>query len=722
MKIMKNIIYAIVTVAAAFSLYGCVENLQEGFTEEDMRINIGAKVNTSVLVTKSGTNLDYNTDTTVNITLIRWDQNSGGNATYGREELGAVMETFTDAMNWERPISFVTPQFYLNRTDSVGFAGWYPASTDSRWTKENERVVLPANPSEGHDTPYMVYDIDGSTDVMISTFTKGNFASGVPAMQFRHALCMYKFYVYAVDKATSDEWGDLTDMKILNLPDRLFVNLPEQIKDDGSVKFTFSPEDESSEYALHPKGDNTAPISIPYGQPSNAAYIGTVLGGAPAIGALGITARTENYEGGNSVSIARNFTPGYTYNIYIRFSSKGVINAEISVSDWIYDENDYIVDENFNLLSNLSRYGTANSYIVSEPNTTYYFDATVMGTGIATAGLEAPTALDPKDVFVIWETGTEAGNVISSVELTDDGKVVFTTSETVNGNAVIAVTDGVPVIDPYPRDRGTVLWSWHIWATPGVNDVICTNNDGEQFTIMDRNLGDWEQPESSYSTYDGLKYQWGRKDPYVGFNGSGYLLDGSVVFTEPDYEPIVGYATSTESDAATLLEAIQFPEMFFTGTYNNMFDWYGLGAGTDEENLQHRNNYLWGNPDDTAPVKTIYDPCPKGYMVAPAKVFSGFTVDGQNAWIDSSILYEGSFEDGFTFTNASSFFPAAGQLANNSGVLRLVPGPSGREGYYWTSSVGEDGDSRMVDFNKSMLLYNTNKRASGCSVRCVRVL
>ena len=364
----------------------------------------------------------------------------------------------------------------------------------------------------------------------------------------------------------------------------------------------------------------------------------------------------------------------------------------------------------------------ANSYIVSEPNTTYYFDATVMGTGIATAGLEAPTALDPKDVFVIWETGTEAGNVISSVELTDDGKVVFTTSETVNGNAVIAVTDGVPVIDPYPRDRGTVLWSWHIWATPGVNDVICTNNDGEQFTIMDRNLGDWEQPESSYSTYDGLKYQWGRKDPYVGFNGSGYLLDGSVVFTEPDYEPIVGYATSTESDAATLLEAIQFPEMFFTGTYNNMFDWYGLGAGTDEENLQHRNNYLWGNPDDTAPVKTIYDPCPKGYMVAPAKVFSGFTVDGQNAWIDSSILYEGSFEDGFTFTNASSFFPAAGQLANNSGVLRLVPGPSGREGYYWTSSVGEDGDSRMVDFNKSMLLYNTNKRASGCSVRCVRVL
>lgn len=364
----------------------------------------------------------------------------------------------------------------------------------------------------------------------------------------------------------------------------------------------------------------------------------------------------------------------------------------------------------------------ANSYIVSEPNTTYYFDATVMGNGIATAGLDAPVTINPKDVFVIWETGTEAGNVISSVELTDDGKVVFTTSGTVNGNAVIAVTDGVPVIDPYPRDRGTVLWSWHIWATSEVGDVTCSNNEGKQFTIMDRNLGDWEQPEGSYSTYDGLKYQWGRKDPYVGFNGSGYLLDGAVTFTETDYEPMVGYATSTVSDAATLQEAIQFPEMFFTGTYNNMFDWYGLGAGTDEENLKHRNNYLWGNPNDTAPVKTIYDPCPKGYMVAPAEVFTGFTVDGQNAFSSSSMLTDGYFEDGFAFTNASSFFPAAGQLANNSGVLRLVPGPSGREGYYWTSSVGENGDSRMVDFNKSMLLYNTNKRASGCSVRCVRVL
>lgn len=362
----------------------------------------------------------------------------------------------------------------------------------------------------------------------------------------------------------------------------------------------------------------------------------------------------------------------------------------------------------------------ANSYIVSEPNTTYMFDATVMGNGISTPGLDAPAAIEPKDVFILWETGEEAGNVLSSVELTADGKVLFTTSGTINGNAVIAVTDGTPVNDPYPRSRGTILWSWHIWATTDVKDVACTNYDGEQFTIMDRNLGSWNQPEGSLGSYDGLKYQWGRKDPYVGFSSLGTIIDGSVVYTETDYEPVVGYAESTESDAATLLESIQFPEMFFTGTYNNMFDWYGLGGSTDEEILQHRNDYLWGNPDESAPVKTIYDPCPKGYMVAPIKVFTGFTASGQIALDPSSILADGTFEDGWFFTNAGSFFPASGQLANNSGVLRLVPGPSGREGYYWSSSVDE-GNSKMVDFNKSYVMFNSNKRASGCSVRCVRI-
>ncbi len=679
MKLIKKNIYAIVTAAAAFSLYGCVENLQEDFTGEDMRINIGAKVNTSVLVTKSGTNLDYNTDTTVNITLIRWDQNSGGNATYGREELGAVMETFTDAMNWERPISFVPPQFYLNRTDSVGFAGWYPASTDSRWTKENGRVVLPANPSEGHNTPYMVYDIDGSTDVMISTFTKGNFASGVPAMQFRHALCMYKFYVYAVDETTSEEWGDLTDMKILNLPDRLFVNLPEQIKDDSSVKFTFSPEDESSEYALHPKGDNTAPISIPYGQPSNAAYIGTVLGGAPAIGALGITARTENYEGGNSVSIARNFTPGYTYNIYIRFSSKGVINAEISVSDWIYDENDYIVDENFNLLSNLSRYGTANSYIVSSGNRGYSFDGTVKGNGVNT--------LTRRDGSIIYLPDTDVNLNVDSVaivrndamaklnlktgrmEIIDNpierqqtqiielvydklsnGKVVFKVKGNekdpndsrlmYEGNAKIAAFDAA----------GNIIWSWHIWVT----DKPMNQGYSNGYVALDRNLGaimsNSEGFRNGYSQWSGLYYQWGRKDPIFRATVDEQFSQGA-------------WKREVVDHPVPVAEAHRNPVTYYYDTNPDGNNWT-----TDTEN----NDHFWGYISIRDDVKkTIYDPCPPGYRVPDNPIWQNPSPDMTSEAVYSNGA-NGTFA-GYNFiigNNISIYYPAAeciaeGQMQQN---------------------------------------------------------
>ena len=361
----------------------------------------------------------------------------------------------------------------------------------------------------------------------------------------------------------------------------------------------------------------------------------------------------------------------------------------------------------------------ANCYIVSEPNTTYYFDATVMGTGIGTPGLAAPTKLNPGAVLVLWETGTESGAVVRDVTLNPGGRVSFTTTDAVNGNAVIAVTDGVPVNGDYPRGKGTVLWSWHIWAVQGVSDKPCVNHDGEQFMLMDRNLGDWEQPAGSKNTYDGLKYQWGRKDPYVGFDGSGSPIAGSIVCPEPDYVSYVGYATDTSSDEATLREAIAFPELFFSGTYETLFDWYGLGGSSDEEQLSHRNDYLWGNPGGSVPVKTIYDPCPEGYMVAPIEAFSGFTDTGETAFSASSILADGSFADGWTFTNAQSFFPAAGQLTHNSGVLRLVPGPSGREGYYW-SSTAEEGNARMTDFNKSSVMFNLNKRASGCSVRCMR--
>lgn len=100
--------------------------------------------------------------------------------------------------------------------------------------------------------------------------------------------------------------------------------------------------------------------------------------------------------------------------------------------------------------------------------------------------------------------------------------------------------------------------------------------------------------------------------------------------------------------------------------------------------------------------------------------FTGFTKTGAAAFMPDDFNVEGSFDNGWYFTAANSFFPASGSMAFNNGVLRMVPGPSGREGYYWTATP--DGENaKMIDFTSSALFMNSNKRASGCSVRCVRV-
>ena len=84
----------------------------------------------------------------------------------------------------------------------------------------------------------MTYKIDGRTDVMVSDFMSGTQASGIDPLQFRHALCMFNFYVYAVDDPSRDQWGHLKEVSIVNLPEHLTVTLPETVSGSSPV-FSF---------------------------------------------------------------------------------------------------------------------------------------------------------------------------------------------------------------------------------------------------------------------------------------------------------------------------------------------------------------------------------------------------------------------------------------------------------------------------------------------------
>ena len=371
----------------------------------------------------------------------------------------------------------------------------------------------------------------------------------------------------------------------------------------------------------------------------------------------------------------------------------------------------------------LSAGGTANSYIVNQPNTKYKFKATVMGNGASTKGI-VPAAIDPKLAFLVWETGSVKNAVIKDVELTSDGYVRFSTGDVLDGNALIAVTDNVPIEGDTPLSLGTILWSWHIWATDYTPemDKKCVNADAKEFMLMDRNLGEWSDKNTLYSGgYWGLKYQWGRKDPFVSFTYSG-VPAGACVSHHEDYVVDADYAPTFDTDEESLALAIQYPHIFIKGGYATNNDWYGASTGAE-----HRNNDLWGNGDGATSVKTIYDPCPVGYKVAPFEAFSGFYTNesGGLTIYPENLHVSGSFAQGWNFITEGenyTFFPAAGSITGSTASARSF----GTTGYYFSSTpvLGSSSSTatqvKGMRVESSCIMLPSMNRSDGASVRCVR--
>lgn len=154
---------------------------------------------------------------------------------------------------------------------------------------------------------------------------------------------------------------------------------------------------------------------------------------------------------------------------------------------------------------------TANCYIVNGPG--YYKLPLVYGNAIKN-GADNPSAYNTSETGTtvlnqflrhddlpitgpyIYEQASPAGaslvwmdqpNLIAEVDLTDNGRSLYfyiKQEDIMQGNAVVAVHDA----------KGTILWSWHIWVTPLVNnvrssDVTIVNVFGQTYNLMEYNLG-----------------------------------------------------------------------------------------------------------------------------------------------------------------------------------------------------------------------------------------
>ena len=238
----------------------------------------------------------------------------------------------------------------------------------------------------------------------------------------------------------------------------------------------------------------------------------------------------------------------------------------------------------------------ANCFMVSEPGF-YAFKANKGKTTEAVASIAS--------VEVLWESfGTDVapskGNIIPQAYY-KDGMVYFKTPTTLNdGNAVIAAKD----VD------NNILWSWHIWVCAGWNATATAqkylnkNNGITSFgAVMDRNLGATSVAIDDIKS-QGLLYQWGRKDPFLGWNGTDEQGHTRAASTLAWPEPAMSSA-----QVGTIEYAIAHPTtIIYPGKVSTNVDWYH----TDVENTT--DNTRWNEKKD------LYDPCPAGWTLPRAHI------------------------------------------------------------------------------------------------------
>ena len=328
----------------------------------------------------------------------------------------------------------------------------------------------------------------------------------------------------------------------------------------------------------------------------------------------------------------------------------------------------------------LSKKGSANSYIVTAAGD--YKFATVKGNSSESVGTVASADL-------LWETvntatAPDVNSIIASVSYADD-YITFSTPATLKpGNALIAAKDA----------NGVILWSWHIWipeteVATVVDEVIF----GSQ-AIMDRNLGALvAAPAADVAPAEsfGLFYEWGRKDPFPGHGAVG--SDGAAA--------LAGTQMTNVNGTLTIAQSIETPTLYAW----NANDW----CDAADQSMK-----LWDK------TKTIYDPCPVGYMVP--------TRDGNTHFWGSTELNALDAADNFVNNGATLFslsigtstavvFPYAGYIDNDSGAHYK----SGKRTAIWSSYSSTVGKAYARDLRHDSGTFKRTelKNSRAASVRCV---
>lgn len=395
-------------------------------------------------------------------------------------------------------------------------------------------------------------------------------------------------------------------------------------------------------------------------------------------------------------------------------------------------------------------------------------------------------------VEILWQTGDGSkfaiGNNASGTRVyLKDGKVYVTAGNT-DGNAVIAGYNS----------NGIVLWSWHIWVNDSspaqvANAVKYTTYNWDSSTIysgtrvsgysfMSCNLGALNTTPGNIYTY-GLYYQWGRKDPFpqvakiVGKEFYAYASPNITSLYNNQAQQINMSSTvgsgevfqTKRIDAATgnIKYAIQNPTTYMATTVPAQFEngsESDINYGNDHRSTHDatlyvndgdwywgHNDKLWGGiPFNDATInfqnivanngainKSLFDPCPSGWMLPKSDAWMGFTNTGLNTNTyetqnfvspeQSQLLHGMSFYMETWRSGNTSFFPYCGwRTGDGSCFVVDICG-----GYYTSAASFNNATSilhihtRAGDYDHPCVHpydygYQYARRSCAYPVRCVR--
>ena len=561
-------------------------------------------------------------------------------------------------------------QFFYNTTDYVKYVAWQP------WRPGEEGYEY----SSTSTATTIRIPITGDSDILYGNVTTGSQAEGFEVMEFDHALCVYRIYVYTMQEeggTQSMAWGTLEDMQIEELPTSCVLTLPTDeaglfgIAYEGSETLHLS--DENNNIFFSP-GDK-----IPVGL-ANRRMVAKCVAAPPTDGMLNISLSTSAATARQRVSIARNFKAGHAYDIVLRFSNHGLINADVSVSDW--KRHDEVIEQevDVDMFYNLSNYETANSYIVNSANYGYCFDGTVKGNGDNSL-VGGNTSLTPGYIDILWDDtpmitidGVQRKALTLDMHELSLGRVLFHVQGNPNDEEdKQLLSEGNVVIAAYDEEGGNILWTWHIWLTDRVKAQGCPNG----YIVQDRNLGAISCEPDGKNGMDGLYYQWGRPTPFRPASSGIYGA--------------VAKVPSNPAQVATVEEAVANPTTLFGSVDGSQHDW-----------LATKNNALWGYQNEHTDLqKTMYDPCPPGYMVADMRVWqniSGYergggwhsgsgvnlTVASNNVWYPFQGYIESDGTENLTRNMVRLWSSAIDLRTTNTPPYELRYTASGNSG--WSSS------------------------------------